>query len=45
VRLRPAEHLIDVGADHGFLVYYERLDDTQTASLGIAVEKARTAAA
>ena len=30
--------------NHGFLVYYERLDDTQTASPGIAVEKARTAA-
>ncbi len=30
--------------NHGFLVYYERLDDTQTASPVIAVEKARTAA-
>jgi len=30
--------------NHGFLVYYERLDDTQTASPGIAVEKARPAA-
>jgi glc operon protein GlcG len=30
--------------NHGFLVYYERLDDTQTASPGIAVDKARTAA-
>jgi len=30
--------------NHGFLIYYERLDDTQTASPGIAVEKARTAA-
>jgi uncharacterized protein GlcG (DUF336 family) len=30
--------------NHGFLVYYERLDDTQTASPNIAVEKARTAA-
>jgi len=30
--------------NHGFLVYYERLDDTQTASPSIAVEKARTAA-
>jgi glc operon protein GlcG len=30
--------------NHGFLVYYERLDDTQTASPAIAVEKARTAA-
>jgi glc operon protein GlcG len=30
--------------NHGFLVYYERLDDTQTAGPAIAVEKARTAA-
>lgn len=30
--------------NHGVLVYYERLDDTQTASPNIAVEKARTAA-
>jgi len=30
--------------NHGFLVYYERLDDTQTAGASIAVEKARTAA-
>lgn len=30
--------------NHGFLVYYERLDDTQTASPAIAVEKARSAA-
>ena len=30
--------------NHGFLVYYERLDDTQTASATIAVEKARSAA-
>ena len=30
--------------NHGFLVYYERLDDTQTASAAIAVEKARSAA-
>ena len=30
--------------NHGFLVYYERLDDTQTASPHIAIEKARTAA-
>lgn len=29
---------------HGFLVYYERLDDTQTASGPIAIERARTAA-
>jgi len=30
--------------NHGFLVYYEMLDDTQTASATFAVEKARTAA-
>jgi len=30
--------------NHGFLVYYERMDDTQTASAQIAVDKAKTAA-
>jgi uncharacterized protein GlcG (DUF336 family) len=30
--------------NHGMLVYYERLDDTQTASANVAVEKARTSA-
>jgi uncharacterized protein GlcG (DUF336 family) len=30
--------------NHGFLIYFERMDDTQTASAHIAVEKARTAA-
>jgi uncharacterized protein GlcG (DUF336 family) len=30
--------------NHGALVYYERMDDTQTASPVIAIEKARTAA-
>jgi uncharacterized protein GlcG (DUF336 family) len=29
---------------HGFLKYYEMMDDTQTASAAISVEKARTAA-
>ena len=29
---------------HGFLVYYEKMDDTQSASPVIAVEKAKTAA-
>jgi uncharacterized protein GlcG (DUF336 family) len=29
---------------HGFLVYYEKMDDTQSASALIAVEKARTSA-
>lgn len=28
----------------GFLVYFERMDDTQTASVNIAVDKARSAA-
>ncbi len=30
--------------NHGMLVYYEMLDDTQTASAVVAVEKARTSA-
>jgi uncharacterized protein GlcG (DUF336 family) len=30
--------------NHGFLVYYEMFDDTQTASANVAVEKARTSA-
>lgn len=30
--------------NHGMLVYYEMLDDTQTASASVAVEKARTSA-
>ena len=30
--------------NHGHLVYYEKMDDTQTASSTIAIEKARTAA-
>ena len=30
--------------NHGILIYYEMLDDTQTASAHVAVEKARTAA-
>ena len=29
---------------HGFLTYYERMDDTLTASANVAIEKARTAA-
>jgi uncharacterized protein GlcG (DUF336 family) len=29
---------------HGFLKYYEMIDDTQTASANVAIEKARTAA-
>ena len=35
---------IAVVDNHGFLVYYERLDDTQSASPVIAIEKARSAA-
>ena len=30
--------------NHGFLVYYERMDDTQTASVWVAVEKVKAAA-
>ncbi len=30
--------------NHGLLVYYEMLDDTQTASPNVAIEKARTSA-
>lgn len=30
--------------NHGFLVYYEMMDDTQTASAAIALEKAKTSA-
>jgi glc operon protein GlcG len=30
--------------NHGFLVCYEMLDDTQTASANVAIEKARTSA-
>src|SRR4030095_13343592 len=30
--------------NHGFVVYSERMDNTQTASMGIAVGKARAAA-
>ena len=37
---RVAVAIVDT---HGFLKYYEMLDDTQTASAVIAVEKARTA--
>jgi uncharacterized protein GlcG (DUF336 family) len=35
---------IAVVDNHGFLVYYEMMDDTQTASPVIAIEKAKTAA-
>ena len=30
--------------NHGFLVYFERMDNTQTASMDIAIGKARAAA-
>ena len=30
--------------NHGFLVYYERMDDTQTGSVQIALDKAKAAA-
>ena len=35
---------IAVVDNHGTLIYYEMLDDTQTASANIALEKARTSA-
>jgi uncharacterized protein GlcG (DUF336 family) len=35
---------IAVVDNHGLLVYYEMLDDTQTASANVAIEKARTSA-
>ena len=30
--------------NHGYLVYYEMMDDTQTASANVALEKAKTSA-
>jgi glc operon protein GlcG len=30
--------------NHGFLVYFERMEDTQTSAVNLAVEKAKTAA-
>jgi uncharacterized protein GlcG (DUF336 family) len=30
--------------NHGFLVYYEKMDDTQTGSVQVALDKAKTAA-
>ena len=38
---RVAISIVDT---HGFLKYFEMMDDTQTASANISVEKARTAA-
>src|SRR5205085_13617 len=38
---RMAVAIVD---NHGFLKYYEMMDDTQTASAQIAVDKAKTAA-
>ncbi len=35
---------IAVVDNHGFLVYFERMDDTQTASVKIAIDKAQTSA-
>jgi len=35
---------IAVVDNHGFLVYYERMDDTQTASVDVALDKAKAAA-
>jgi len=38
---RMAVAIVDT---HGFLVYFEKIDDTQTASIRIAVQKAKAAA-
>ena len=38
---RVATAIVD---NHGFLVYFEKMDDTQTAGVEVAIEKARTAA-
>jgi uncharacterized protein GlcG (DUF336 family) len=38
---RVAVAIVDT---HGFLKYYEMMDDTQTASATVAIDKARTAA-
>ncbi len=35
---------ITIVDNHGFLVYFERMDDTQTASVQVALEKAKAAA-
>jgi glc operon protein GlcG len=35
---------IAVVDNHGFLVYYERMDDTQIASVDVAIDKAKAAA-
>jgi glc operon protein GlcG len=35
---------IAVVDNHGFLVYYERMDDTQTGSVQVALDKAKAAA-
>ncbi len=35
---------ISIVDNHGFPVYFERMDDTQTASVQIALDKAKTAA-
>jgi glc operon protein GlcG len=38
---RMAVAIVD---NHGFIVYYERMDDTQLGSVQVALDKARTAA-
>jgi uncharacterized protein GlcG (DUF336 family) len=35
---------ISIVDNHGFPVYFERMEDTQTASIQIALDKAKTAA-
>jgi uncharacterized protein GlcG (DUF336 family) len=40
-KLKDAIAIVDTG---GYLVYFERMQDTQTGSVDLAIEKARTAA-
>lgn len=40
----PFKVAVAVVDNHGFLVYFERMDDSQTAAPMIAIEKARSAA-
>jgi uncharacterized protein GlcG (DUF336 family) len=40
-KLKDAIAIVDTG---GYLVYFEKMQDTQTGSIDVAIEKARTAA-
>jgi hypothetical protein len=44
VGMAPEDVAVAVVDNHGFLVFFERMDNTQTASMDIAVGKARAAA-